>query len=168
MSDDVGIVVRMGDSSLAQFTIEALMTKVSKKAARGRRKQPGATIPRDELENAATAVLARSRGWLTSQEVAERIGRGCSWYALSFVLRSMADRGDISQEVEDVKKPAGAARTIEQTRRYRWRPKEGQVLRMKHGLPAWMAPQAIVPVGEPRRVLGRCGMAFQRPEEQED
>ena len=109
----------------------------------------GAGIP----DKAYLATLRRHKGWMSAREVARE--HGVSWYTVAFVLRRLAEAGKVEEDVLSV---VGSARTVEHTRVYRARPEQGQVRRVKTGLPAWLAPQAIAAIGQGRRVEGSAGM----------
>lgn len=157
-------------ASLAVIDQETiLMTKVSakaKKRATGREKVGQRVTPRQGFENAVAAVLRRARGrWMTAGEITHQLGLS-SWGPVAQALLAMAERGLVDREVVDVRKGKGSARANEQSRVYRWRPQaQGQVLLIATAMPAWLAPQGIVQLGESRRVYGRAGIAFSRPDD---
>lgn len=99
-------------------------------------------------------------GWMSAMAVS--LEHGMSVYSVQFALRRMASKGLVE---EDIVKVVGKARPIEHTRMYRARPQPGEARKIAGGLPSWMAPQAVVDLGERRVVLGRSGIRSWDPDE---
>lgn len=99
------------------------------------------------------ATLRASGEWLSAVAVAavHRV----SWYSVAFSLRRLAERGLVEEDVLCV---AGKQRSQEMTRVYRARPLPGHNRRVTDHLPAWLAPQAVVMIGESTMIEGVAGM----------
>jgi DNA-binding transcriptional ArsR family regulator len=98
-------------------------------------------------------ALKANGGWMSPHAVAAACGS--TWQTVSHWLTRMVDAGMVEREVVD---HPGSARSLEQHKRYRSRPDQGEVRRVNQTLPAWLAPQAIVAIGELRRVDGAAGL----------
>jgi hypothetical protein len=98
-------------------------------------------------------VLREDGGWMSAAEVGARCG--VAWQKVIFWLNKQAELGLLEWVVVD---HPGSARTIEQSKLFRSRPMQGEIKRVETTLPAWLAPQAIVAIGELRRVDGTAGM----------
>lgn len=99
------------------------------------------------------ATLRASGDWLSAVAVAA--AHKMSWYGVAFALRRLAERGLVEEDVICV---AGKQRSQEMTRVYRARPLPGQNRRVTDNLPAWLAPQAVVMIGDSTMIEGEAGM----------
>ena len=98
-------------------------------------------------------VLRADGGWMSARDVAAR--GGSAWHVVSFALRRLTEAGLVEEDVVD---QAGRARSVEHQRVYRARPHKGWVRRVETTLPGWLAPQAVIPTGVSRMVMGSAGM----------
>jgi DNA-binding transcriptional ArsR family regulator len=107
----------------------------------------------DAQDMAHLGVLRSDGGWMSAREVATR--SGAAWHVVSFALRRLTEAGLVEEDVVD---QAGRARSVEHQRVYRARPHKGWVRRVETTLPGWLAPQAVIPTGVSRMVMGSAGM----------
>ena len=109
--------------------------------------------PADEQHQACLAALRTSSAWMSAREVAAIVG--LSWQIVSFALRRLAEEMQVEEDVVD---QAGRSRSVEHQRVYRARPGAGWVRRVETTLPGWLAPQAVIPTGVSRMVMGAAGV----------
>ena len=104
-------------------------------------------------DSAFLVTLRAMGGWVSANDLAAC--HGLSWHSVSYALQRMINRGEIEIEVVEV---AGKARSVEHSRVYRSRPQQGEIRLVGGGLPAWLAPQAVVAIGSAVLVRGRVGV----------
>ena len=125
------------------------MVNVTLRASARVRPLRGRQVP----DSAFLETLRAMEGWVSAKALAAC--HGLSWHSVSYPLQRMINRGDVELEVVEV---AGAARSVEHSRVYRARPQQGERRLVGGGLPAWLAPQAVVAIGTAVLVRGRVGV----------